>query len=813
MIRIPAATIGALGLALLVSGGCGFHRRVAAPVDKPVFRSARRPPDWITSRPSLPDTLVSVGIATGATSLEAGQTAAVRAAVSDIVTYLGIRAEVLFTQTESKLTTEVTSQITARGAGRIASGRTVEMYFEKHEQFRSGIRVESYDVYVLVAIPIDELESERRRIELEAQARRVHAERLFEEGEQAKNVGNFEGALLRWLNLLEILQDEEEASALAQQVRFELFRLVDELQLQFEPPEKHPPEHLAVSARLGDAALPVVGLPIRFSFSRGGGTDQRTRTDDNGLARVDVPNAARTGAPLVVRAALDSDRVLGAHALSLGAAEKPLGGLLAKLDTLHAKTVAPRSDSQTEDSDRPGWVSADVRPRTPRWVADEAVKPALATVPGPIEVSLLAGNEYIYTQRGRPEHCAAFLLELTAPASLTSDRPPLNLALVLDRSGSMKPARKLTYLKMAAKLLVANLRPYDVFSLVTYSDEAIPVIPAGTISDPTMADHMIDMLRASGTTNLGEGLIRGIEQVKAHHAGSVSSRVILVSDGLANEGITDPSVLGSYAAHAANKGISLTTIGLGDEFDEDLLMALANEGYGRYYYVKDADEIPRVLSDELQGLLTLAVREVRAELILDPGVGFVDSLGSHYRWENGRVIFPLGNLAAGERARVAFELELPLGPPGRVHLGSMVVSFHDVTAPGAREQRSLQLRAVYTEDHQEAEASARMEVNRFVHVLAIMNSMLEAKRSRNVAAIDEVLKYIESELPRLSAWSYEKDDPEMQELIRMLKHCSMILRAERRDATGAYSTRRSDVAKELSYRLYRLRHHPVWETD
>jgi Ca-activated chloride channel family protein len=375
----------------------------------------------------------------------------------------------------------------------------------------------------------------------------------------------------------------------------------------------------------------------------------------------------------------------------------------------------------------------------------------------------------------------------------------------------MQDRGKLDYLKQAAKLMVANLAPHDVFSLVTYASEVEIVSSAGTVSDPVLMRHMIDMMRASGATNLSGGLIEAIDQSKTYHGEEMLSRVILVSDGLANTGVTDPELLARYAASAAERGISVTAIGLGSDFDEDLLLALANEGQGNYYYARDPDEIPGILSAEMSGLARVWAQNVTIDLNLEPGVRFLNSLGIPYKGTARGVQFRVGQVAAGERIRMAFQLELPPAKPGSMNLGGVEIAYDSVFAPGERRRSYFPLVALYTESLNEAENTRNENVNRFVHVLAILDSMLLAKKSGKPNAIREVLQYVERELPKLQSWVQERDDREMRDLAGMLQHCLMILRQELRRPSEDVAAGGVDVAKEISYKLYRLRHHPVWE--
>ncbi|NIM61093.1 MAG: VWA domain-containing protein [Acidobacteria bacterium] len=753
-----------------------------------------------------------MGIATNMPSLEEGQRAAVGAAVSDIVTYMGISAEVYYRETQSELATQVTNQLTARGAARVASGRMVEMYYEVRWQFEREESKRVYDVYVLVAIPFAELDRERRRIADETVARRALAERLLRDGMQERESGNLAGALTRWMRLLDMLEGDQTAGVTAQEARIEIARTVEDVDLRAEVPAvpvaPGAPQGLRLRAearlRRQDGDIPLANLPLRVFFLSGtGDVDSRATTDDTGVASV-VVNGMSSTRPVTLGLGVDVDRLLPQlRTATSQTTAKNVVDLRAKVVEV---VLVPRSAENRSERKVVG-----ARPGTPRPPEGSGLqRPRPSTVDGRVAMALLAGHERIYAPGDRPGTCVAFLLELDGSVDMVPSRRPLNVALVLDRSGSMKDRDKLDYLKEAAKLLVANLASRDVFSLVTYSEEIEVMSPAGTLSDPTFVQHAIEMMRAAGTTNLSGGLIEGIAQATAYHRDDMLTRVILVSDGLANTGITDPDLLARYAANTAAKGISITTIGLGSDFDEDLLLTLADEGQGYYYYARHPDEIPGILAAEMDGLATVRAQRITIDLDLEPGVKFLNSLGIPFKQTASGVQFRVGQLSAGERVRVAFQLEPPPGGPGTVRLGHVRVVYDDIHSPGTRHRREFPLVTTYTRNFRDAERSANAQVNRFVHVLALMDSMLLAQKSGDRVAIRNVLQHIEIELPKLKSWVQQRDDQEMRSLVDMLQHCLMLLREEFRSPSMARSAD-ADVAKEISYKLYRLQHHSLWD--
>ncbi len=149
---------------------------------RPIERSARRKPDWITQLPEDPRYFFSIGIATGTDSLEAGKAQALGAAIEDVVNYLGIRAQVSYEESRTELTTRLVSRITAEGKGRVARGRLLEMYYERSRTTAPRGTSDSFDVFVLVRIPWEIINEEEQRLRADREARLALAASLLEEG-------------------------------------------------------------------------------------------------------------------------------------------------------------------------------------------------------------------------------------------------------------------------------------------------------------------------------------------------------------------------------------------------------------------------------------------------------------------------------------------------------------------------------------------------------------------------------------------------------------------------------------------------------
>jgi len=305
-------------------------------------------------------------------------------------------------------------------------------------------------------------------------------------------------------------------------------------------------------------------------------------------------------------------------------------------------------------------------------------------------------------------------------------RPPLNIALVIDKSGSMAEARKLDYVREAAHALVDRLEYGDRFALVTYDDRVAVPLPSQAVEDRGRAHREIDRIVPGGATNLGGGLEEGFRQVERYRRPEAVNRVLLLSDGLANRGLTDPDRLSGMAWRAAEAGISLTTFGVGLEFNEDLLAGLAESGRGTYYYIDRPHRIPELLAGEFSTLRDLAAADVTIMIELHAEVRIEEVLGYEVRREGGVYRIPLGALAAGERRRIICRVAPPRWKAGAHRLGRVQVRWQP-----AGETRSLQaaqeLEMRWIEDREAVRRSVNREVSE-------RSSVYEANAARQRAA-------------------------------------------------------------------------------
>jgi Ca-activated chloride channel family protein len=335
----------------------------------------------------------------------------------------------------------------------------------------------------------------------------------------------------------------------------------------------------------------------------------------------------------------------------------------------------------------------------------------------------------VLTERARlaagREQTVDVLLRITPPELTDSghSRRRLNLAVVLDRSGSMHGA-KMQRAREAAAYCVEQLLPADRLSVVIFDDVVEVLIPSGPVTDKAGLRRLIAGVGARGSTALHEAWVRGGMQVSEHLDGAAVNRVLLITDGLANVGLTGTDEIVSQAKGLFERGVSTSTVGIGEDFNEDLLIPMARAGGGNAWHVAEAADMQRIFATELEGLLAQFAREVSLGLVPSDGVRVSDVLNDFEPTETGRYRLP--DLQAGSPLDVVLRLQLPARAAGeRMRILDLRVGYTPREARAAEVLK--QSFEVEFADEREVEAlPANPEVTKAVRLLMNARARREA---------------------------------------------------------------------------------------
>lgn len=254
------------------------------------------------------------------------------------------------------------------------------------------------------------------------------------------------------------------------------------------------------------------------------------------------------------------------------------------------------------------------------------------------------------------------LLKITPPtAELNAQRPALNLGLVLDRSGSMAAHNKINFAREAAIFAVQQLLPSDRVSVTIFDDKVETPIPNTVAEDKARIVEVIRNVHPRNSTALHDGWKEGGSQVTRHLLAKGLNRVLLLSDGLANVGETRPDAIATDVNRLVREGVSTTTMGLGDDYNEDLLESMAKSGDGNYYYIETPQQLADIFQTELQGLMATFGNGVSLAVEPQEGVAVADVLNDLDKNPDGQLKLP--NLVSGMPIIVLVRLNVqPMNP-------------------------------------------------------------------------------------------------------------------------------------------------------
>ncbi len=281
-------------------------------------------------------------------------------------------------------------------------------------------------------------------------------------------------------------------------------------------------------------------------------------------------------------------------------------------------------------------------------------------------------------------------VQCTAPEAPTRiERLPLDIALVIDKSGSMS-GRPIELAKEAARKAVTMLGPDDFVALVAF-DARVELLAEGALLDSTHRRRLlqaIDRLAAGSSTNLSGGWLRGCEEVAASGREQSVARTLLLSDGHANNGITSAEELEQHAGALRARGVVTTTFGIGAGFDERLMEGMAREGGGNFYYLTDAGQLPDFLTSELGEALEVVARDAMLVLDVDEGM-MVHCMDQRRMTHRDRTVkIALNDLVSREQVDVLLRGTFPHGVVGEaIGLSARLTDRDDALgAPQARYQ-------------------------------------------------------------------------------------------------------------------------------
>lgn len=339
-------------------------------------------------------------------------------------------------------------------------------------------------------------------------------------------------------------------------------------------------------------------------------------------------------------------------------------------------------------------------------------------------------------------------------------RTPVNVAVVIDKSGSMEADGKMEKAREGAAMALGRLSAEDIAAVVAYNQEVDVLLPATKLTKQGEIQRAIDELHAGGNTALYAGTEQGLREVMKFADREHVNRVVLISDGLANVGPADPETVAVLGRKAAEKGISITTIGLGLGYNEDLMSKLAYSSDGNHAFVAEAGDLVDIFNKEFGDVLSVVAQELIIEIECRQGFKPIRVLGREAEISNGRITARLNQLYGRQRKYMVVELEVPSDVrAGDIDVADVKVRYS--SALGAKDEEvSSRVGVKVTDRDDEAEASLNKPVMTDVTTQIATEKNEEAVRLRDEGKTDDAVKLLKenSEYLRAQAGVLGSDD-------------------------------------------------------
>jgi len=358
-------------------------------------------------------------------------------------------------------------------------------------------------------------------------------------------------------------------------------------------------------------------------------------------------------------------------------------------------------------------------------LAGALVHQVTAAVPVDVSLKVTPERDLVYRNGNRE---VVVQVDLVGRTPERGKRSPMNLAVVMDRSGSMSGA-KIEKARQAACVALDQLGTDDYFSLVVYDNNADVVISPTKVRDEDQRATLkakIERISPGGSTALYDGVKLGSRQLQDHLDREFVNRVILLSDGIANVGPSSTNDLVKLGRDLREDGMSVSTIGLGDDYNEDLMTALAESSNANYYYVKDAEKLPGIFSEELGSTRSMIARGINIRITVPNGVILKEIIGRpEIECKDREALIKLPEYFGGEKRRFLARCVVEEGKAEAIELASVAMDYDQ--ADGKRADKQSQAANIkFTDEKDKADESLKVEVAR---ELAVMDNRLAKEKA------------------------------------------------------------------------------------
>lgn len=353
-------------------------------------------------------------------------------------------------------------------------------------------------------------------------------------------------------------------------------------------------------------------------------------------------------------------------------------------------------------------------------------------------------------------------------------RSPIHLAIIIDTSASMTGI-KLRSTIDAVKYIISLLTRNDYLTVITYDTSVNTIVSNQKLSNKDYIKAMLDSIKARGNTNLSGGWIAGLTALKENFIKGHIHRVILLTDGQANQGITDRNKLAEVGKTFFSQGIITTTMGFGKDFNEVILKDIADQSGGSFYFIPDENEIANTFHQEFGDLDSVIAQNLTLSLTLSSGFKIKKIYGdSQGKVDQDGKKFLLGDLRAGEIKQFLFEVSIPEPlPPDHYVIGPIAINFFNIAGDIGNKEQTIQLDINITDKVEEVDQSSE-ELLKEIWLFDSGIKKLEALKLAQKGKEEDAIRELSHHQEKLTGFSsiderlqYEKSS--IQELIQQLQ--------------------------------------------
>lgn len=349
-----------------------------------------------------------------------------------------------------------------------------------------------------------------------------------------------------------------------------------------------------------------------------------------------------------------------------------------------------------------------------------------------VELTLEPAHEILKTDEARTLYLK---VGLKGHGATDKKRAPVNVALVLDRSGSMQ-GEKIRHAKEAAIMFIDRLADEDIVSVVTYDSTVHVLVPATRCTDKEYLRQLIGGIEAGGNTALYGGVAKGAAEIRKFHSKESANRIILLSDGLANVGPSSSEELATLGVSLAKEGISISTIGLGLDYNEDLMNKLAMAGDGNPAFAEKPSDLANFFDRELRSVTEIVATDLAIKLRVADGIRPVRVLGDRGDVHGQTVTFRLNQVYHDWENYFIVELDVPATHEARKEIVHGTAQYHDLIG---RREAQTEARAVVriSASVEEVEKSRNDRVVAAAILLVAAERTVEAVKLRDEGNIEQ----------------------------------------------------------------------------